>query len=80
MSTLAEQFAERDKNLPKPKYNYGDRVFAKYEGIPIVGMVIRQNEFGVLIHTDLPLGSEEGTKHVVYCKPKTVKKLVVLQD
>ena len=77
MSTLAEQFA---KNAKPQKWNYGDRVFAKYEGIPIVGMVIRQNEFGVLIHTDLPLGSEEGVKHVVYCNPKTVKKLVVLQD
>lgn len=77
MSTLAEQFA---KNAKPQKWNYGDRVFAKYEGIPIVGMVIRQNEFGVLIHTDLPLGLEEGVKHVVYCNPKTVKKLVVLQD
>ena len=77
MSTLAEQFA---KNAKPTKWNYGDRVFAKYENIPIVGMVIRQNEFGVLIHTDLPIGLEDGVKHVVYCNPKTVKKLVVLQD
>ena len=79
MSTLAEQFANRDKNNPKPKWNYGDRVFAKWEGVPLVGMVIRQNEFGVLIHADLPLGANEG-RQVVYCNPKTVKKLVVLQD
>jgi hypothetical protein len=78
---LADQFAERDKNNPKPKWNYGDRVFAKWEGVPLVGMVIRQNEFGVLIHVDLPIALEEGVlKHVVYCNPKTVKKLVVLQD
>lgn len=78
MSTLAEQFA---KNAKPQKWNYGDRVFAKYENIPIVGMVIRQNEFGVLIHVDLPVALEEGVlKHVVYCNPKTVKKLVVLQD
>jgi len=77
MSTLAEQFA---KNAKPQKWNYGDRVFAKWEGVPLVGMVIRQNEFGVLIHTDLPLGLEEGVQHVVYCNPKTVKKLVVLQD
>ena len=73
---LADQFA---KNAKPQKWNYGDRVFAKWEGVPLVGMVIRQNEFGVLIHADLPLGENEG-RQVVYCNPKTVKKLVVLQD
>jgi hypothetical protein len=78
--TLAEEFARRDAHLPKPKWNYGDRVFAKYSNFPLVGMVIRQNELGVLIHADLPLALEEGIRHVIYCNPKTVKKLVVLQD
>jgi hypothetical protein len=77
---LAEQFAKRDAHLPKPKWVYGDRVFAKYEKFPLVGMVVRQNEQGVLIHSDLPLALEEGIRHVVYCKLKTVKKLIVLQD
>ena len=72
---LADQFS----NSVPQKWNYGDRVFAKWEGVPLVGMVIRQNEFGVLIHADLPLGESEG-RQVVYCNPKTVKKLVVLQD
>ena len=74
---LADQFA---KNAKPQKWNYGDRVFAKYETFPLVGMVIRQTELGVLIHSDLPLGLKEGIRHVVYCNPKTVKKLVVLQD
>lgn len=73
---LAEYFS---KNAKPTKYNYGDRVFAKYESIPLVGMVIRQNDSGVLIHADLPIPSEE-IRNVVYCDPKTVKKLVVLQD
>ena len=78
---LAEHFAERDKNNPKPtKWNYGDRVFAKYSDCPLVGMVIRQNEQGVMIYSDFPLVLEEGIRFVVYCNPKTVKKLVVLQD
>jgi hypothetical protein len=72
---LADQFS---KSVPQ-KWNYGDRVFAKWEGVPLVGMVIRQNEFGVLIHADIPLGENEG-RQVVYCNPKTVRKLVVLQD
>jgi hypothetical protein len=73
---LADQFS---KSVPQ-KWNYGDRVFAKYENIPIVGMVVRQNELGVMIHADLPLALEEGIRHVVYCNPKTVKKLVVFND
>ena len=78
--TLAEEFARRDAHLPKPKWVYGDRVFAKYSDFPLVGMVIRQNEQGVLIHSDLPLVLEEGIRNVVYCNLKTVKKLLVFND
>ena len=78
--TLAEEFARRDAHLPKPKWVYGDRVFAKYSDFPLVGMVIRQNEQGVLIHSDLPLALEEGVRYVVYCNLKTVKKLLVFND
>jgi hypothetical protein len=78
--TLAEEFARRDAHLPKPKWVYGDRVFAKYSDFPLVGMVIRQNEQGVLIHSDLPLVLEEGIRFVVYCNLKTVKKLLVFND
>ena len=78
--TLADEFARRDAHLPKPKWNYGDRVFAKYSNFPLVGMVIRQNELGVLIHADLPLVLEEGVRFVVYCNLKTVKKLLVFND
>jgi hypothetical protein len=78
--TLAEEFAKRDAHLPKPKWVYGDRVSAKYSEFPLVGMVIRQNEQGVLIHSDLPLALEEGVRYVVYCNLKTVKKLLVFND
>ena len=80
MASLKEQFELRESLKPKPKWNYGDRVFAKWEGVPLVGMVIRQNEQGVMIYSDLPLVLEEGIRFVVYCNPKTVLKLVVLQD
>jgi hypothetical protein len=78
--TLAEEFARRDAHLPKPNWVYGDRVSAKYSEFPLVGMVIRQNEQGVLIHSDLPLVLEEGIRFVVYCNLKTVKKLLVFND
>lgn len=75
MSTLAEQFA---KNAEPQEYNYGDRVFAKFSDVPLVGMVIRQNQSGVLVHADLPVLVDGEIRHVMYCKPKTVKRMVVL--
>lgn len=74
---LAEQFADRAKPT---KWNYGDRVFAKMDGFSLVGMVIRQNEQGVLIHADLPLKIGDEIRHIMYCKPSTVKRLVVYED
>jgi len=73
---LADQFA---RNSKPTKWNYGDRVFAKWEGVPLVGMVIRQNEFGVLIHADLPLGANEG-RQVVYCNPRQLKNWLSLMS
>lgn len=70
-----------DSKISEPtKYNYGDRVFSKFSGIPLVGMVIRETEKMVLIHADLPLKIEDEIRHIVWCPVKSVKKLVVLQD
>ena len=75
MTTLAEQFAVRDKDIPKPKYIYGDRVFAKFSGIPVIGMVIRETEKMVLIHIDLPIKVDEEIRHIITVPVKGVKKL-----
>jgi hypothetical protein len=65
---LADYFAE---NRPKPKYNFGDRVGGKYNGIPYVGTVytdnMRNEEEGpmVSIHLDFPMMLEgEYTNHI----------------
>jgi hypothetical protein len=63
MSTLAEYF---EKNRPKPRYKFGDRVEGTYMGIPWVGSAytdnVRNETEGarVSIHLDLPMrvGSE----------------------
>jgi len=63
MSTLAEYF---EKNRPKPRYTFGDRVEGTYRGIPWVGSAytdnVRNETEGarVSIHLDLPMrvGSE----------------------
>lgn len=75
MSTLAEQFAVRDKNIPKPTYNYGDRVFAKFSGIPVIGMVVRETDKMVLIHIDLPIKVDEEIRHIITVPVKGIKKL-----
>ena len=68
-----------DSKISEPtEYNYGDRVYAKLDGFSLVGMVIRQNESGVLIHADLPLKIGKEIRHVLYCKPRSVKRLKVM--
>ena len=61
--TLAEYF---EKNRPKPRYKFGDRVEGTYKGIPWVGSAYTDNMRNetegarVSIHLDLPMkvGSE----------------------
>ena len=69
-----DYFEKRDADLPKPKWVYGDRVFAKYNSVPLVGMVIRETEDGVLVHCDLPLNV--GTIYnVVTVTPRDISRL-----
>jgi len=79
--TLAEWFVLRDAHLPKPKWNYGDRVFAKLVGHPLVGYVVREDvtEKQVLIHSDLPLMNKKEIRHVVWVPIKAVKPLVEIK-
>jgi hypothetical protein len=75
---LAEYFAERDKDIPEPKYKYGDRVFVKetLEGVPIVGMVIREGEDKyVVIHADLPVMVGGLGRSIFLVPEKRVKRL-----
>lgn len=69
-----------DSKISDPtEYNYGDRVIARMDGFSLVGMVIRQTEMGVLIHADLPLKIGDEIRHVVWCEPSNVKRLVVIE-
>lgn len=77
MSTLKEQFEKRDENKPKPKWVYGDRVSGKIGKVLIVGMVIREdyNEPDmVLVHSDLPVKSEDG-RVIIRVPSRGMKKL-----
>ena len=54
MANYAEYFDARDAKT-KPKFEYGNRVFGKWNKIPFIGMIIREVEKEVLVHVDLPV-------------------------
>lgn len=81
--TLAEWFAKRDENKPKPKWVYGDRVSGKVGKTPVMGMVIREDYNDpkeVLLYLDLPVKVEGEYRYIVRTLSKGLKKLVVFKD
>ena len=76
MGSQTDQFLKRDAHLPKPKYSYGDRVFARLNKVPVVGMVIRQVGDTVLVHSDLPLKIQDQIKYIVSIPIKGITRLV----
>jgi hypothetical protein len=80
MSSLTDYFACRDADLPKPKYNSGDRVFGHWNQIPFVGSVVREIAPLVMIQVDLPI-KHDGTVHnIITPRLKDIKRLVVIGD
>lgn len=80
MGSLERYFEERDKDKPKAKWVYGDRVSGKVlKDTPVMGMVIREDYNDpkqVLVHLDLPVKVGDSLRHVVYVNSKTMKRLV----
>jgi hypothetical protein len=78
MASLEKYFAERDKNKPKPKWVYGDRITGKIGKIPVMGMVVRENYDDtsmVLVHLDLPVKQEGEYRWVMNIPAKGMKRL-----
>ena len=63
------------------KYNIGDRVFGKYNGIPFIGSVGTDTQLNeiegprISIHLDLPIVIDKEIKNVIIVKHKDVKLL-----
>ena len=77
--TLAEYFA---LHRPQPKYQIGDRVIGKYEGIPFVGTCGCDNMVNetlgpmVTVFLDLPLKTKTTVHHTfIKVKYKDIKLL-----
>jgi hypothetical protein len=72
MASLTDYF---EKTIPKPKYQFGDRVDGVYQGVPFVGTVgtdnIRSLEEGpmVTVSLDLPLKTADSL-HMTFVRVK----------
>ena len=78
MASLEKYFENRDKDKPKPKWVYGDRVSGKVDKVLVVGMVIREdyNEPElVLCHLDLPVKDGDEYKWIVRVPSRGMKRL-----
>ena len=79
MSNLTEYF---EKTIPKPRYQFGDRVEGVYKGVPFVGTVgtdnIRSEQEGpmVTVSLDLPLKTKDSV-HMSFVRVqyKDIKEL-----
>ena len=79
--TLAEEFAKRNANKPKPKWVYGDRVFARWGKVPVIGMVVRETYDDpkvVILHLDLPVKDNNELRYVIHVSAKTMTRLLVM--
>lgn len=82
MASLAKYFEERDKDKPKPKWVYGDRVSGKVGKVPVIGMVVREDYEDpslVLCHLDLPVKVEDDIRWIVHVPSRGMKKLKVME-
>ena len=80
MSSLTRYFERRDADLPKPRYNSGDRVFGHWNRIPFVGTVVREIAPLAMIQVDLPVKYEGTIHNIITPKLKDIKPLVVMGD
>ena len=91
MASLEKYFENRDKDKPKPKWVYGDRVYGKFVvqepiddikfqlvSIPVMGMVIREDyedSSMVLCHLDLTVKDGDNYKWIVRVPSRGMKRL-----
>lgn len=80
MSSLTRYFENRDADLPKTKYKSGDRVFGKWNKIPVIASVVREENGEVLVHCDLPIRQGQELCHILRMLIKDVKPLKNYDD
>lgn len=74
MASLAEYFAKQERY--QPKWEYGTRVFGHWNKIPFIGMVVADREKDhILVHSDLPIKSNDKVHTIIVVKHKDIKRL-----
>jgi hypothetical protein len=79
MSNLTRYFESKHADLPRPRYNSGDRVSGRWNAIPFVGSVVRDTKPTVLVHTDLPVQFEGNVHYVLSVKQTDVTRRQVIE-
>lgn len=75
MSSLTRYFENRDADLPKPQYNPGDRIFGRWNRIPFIASVVREEADQVLVHSDFPVQHAGEISYILRLPIKDVKLL-----
>ena len=65
-----------NKEQPRSKFKYGDRVFGRKEKVPFVGTVQREIGSMVMILTDLPVVFEGEVCNILSVKQSDIFRLV----
>jgi hypothetical protein len=79
MSNLTQYFERKHADLPRPKYNSGDRVYGHWNSIPFVGSVVRDTKPTVLVHSDLPVQFSGNVHYVLSVKQSDITRLQVIE-
>ena len=74
MAGLTDYF--NNKEQPRAKFKYGDRVFGRKERVPFVGTVQREVGALVMILTDLPVVFDGNICNVLSVKQSDIIRLV----
>ena len=77
MSNLTEYFKRKAEELPKPKFQMGDRVFGRWNNIPFIGTVGQDVNKQVSVCTDLPIRFDGINKNVIIVPQKDLIKVIV---
>jgi len=73
--TLTSYFEDKEKDLPKPKYQIGDRVFGRYENIPFIGSVLGDTNKRVKVQLDLSFKHNDKVVNFVEVEYNQISKL-----
>ena len=77
MASLEDYFVRRDADKPKRKYDIGDRIYGKWNKIPFVGSVLREEDLMVLLQTDLPVKYNGAYHNILTVNRDNVKLLKI---